>query len=180
MSSDTHDHGPPNTLAAQAQPTARNSAIYTRLAQASLNLPPSWVNGISGAVAGAASGIVTCPLDVIKTKLQAQGAFRIEPKPTGPSGREMYRGMLGTGKTIIRQDGLVGLYRGLGPMMLGYLPTWAIYMTVYDKSKNYYSRNGWHDSSRNQALSHVFSAVSAGACSTIATNPIWVIKTRLM
>ena len=180
MSSDTHDHGPPNTLAAQARPPVRHSAIYTKLAQASLNLTPGWVNGISGAVAGAASGIVTCPLDVIKTKLQAQGAFRIEPKPTGSSGREIYRGMLGTGKTIIRQDGLVGLYRGLGPMMLGYLPTWAIYMSVYDYSKNYYSGLGWHSSERDRYLSHVFSAISAGACSTIATNPIWVIKTRLM
>jgi solute carrier family 25 folate transporter 32 len=180
MSSDTHDHGPPNTLAAQAQPTMRHSALYSQLAQTSLNLPPGWVNGVSGAVAGAASGIVTCPLDVIKTKLQAQGAFRTEPKATGPSGREMYRGMLGTGRTIIRQDGLVGLYRGLGPMMLGYLPTWAIYMSVYDYSKAYYSRNGWHTTDMDKYLSNVFSAVSAGACSTVATNPIWVIKTRLM
>jgi solute carrier family 25 folate transporter 32 len=181
MSSDTHDHGPPNTLAAQAQqPTVRHSALYSKLAQSSLNLPSGWVNGVSGAAAGAASGIVTCPLDVIKTKLQAQGAFRIEPKATGPSGREMYRGMLGTGKTIVRQDGLVGLYRGLGPMMLGYLPTWAIYMTVYDYSKAYYSKNGWHNTDTDKYLSNVLSAVSAGACSTIATNPIWVIKTRLM
>lgn len=26
-------------------------------------------------------------------------------------------------------------YRGLGPTIIGYLPTWAIYFTVYDKVK---------------------------------------------
>lgn len=33
---------------------------------------------------------------------------------------------------------------------------------------------------RQQWLVHLFSAMTAGSCSTIATNPIWVIKTRLM
>ena len=28
-----------------------------------------------------------------------------------------------------------GLYRGLGPTLLGYLPTWAIYFAVYDGIK---------------------------------------------
>ena len=183
MSSDTHDHGPPNTLAAQPESPLGHNTSYThpRLAVWSLNIAPSWINPISGAVAGAASAIVTCPLDVIKTKLQAQGAFRtLDPSPTGPSGREMYRGMLGTAKTIVRQDGLIGMYRGLSPMMLGYLPTWAVYMTVYDKTKDYFNRNGWHTDPRDLYMSRVYSSVCAGACSTIATNPIWVIKTRMM
>lgn len=36
---------------------------------------------------------------------------------------------------IWRNDGFRGLYRGLGPTIFGYLPTWAIYFTVYDKVK---------------------------------------------
>jgi solute carrier family 25 folate transporter 32 len=92
----------------------------------------------------------------------------------------MYRGMLGTAKTIVRQDGLIGMYRGLSPMMLGYLPTWAVYMTVYDKTKGYFNRKGWHNDPKDLYISNIFSAVSAGACSTLATNPIWVIKTRMM
>jgi solute carrier family 25 folate transporter 32 len=33
-------------------------------------------------------------------------------------------------------DGVRGMYRGLGPMLLGYIPTWAVYMSVYDYSKD--------------------------------------------
>ena len=183
MSSDTHDHGPPNTIAAQPEsPLSNNTPSKSpRLALLGFNLPASYINPISGATAGTASAIITCPLDVIKTKLQAQGAFRIlDPSPTGPSGREMYRGMLGTAKTIVRQDGLIGMYRGLSPMLLGYLPTWAVYMTIYDRTKDRFYRNGWHKDPRDLYLSRVYSSVFAGACSTIATNPIWVIKTRMM
>lgn len=179
MSSDTHDHGPPDTIAAQAKSILRENApsSHPQLALWSLNLPPSWINPTCGALSGAASAFITCPLDVIKTKLQAQVA---RPKVTGPSGREMYRGMIGTCKTIIRQDGLIGLYRGLSPMALGYLPTWMIYMSVYDSSKDYFYDNGWHDNTTNKNLARAYSSVIAGACSTLGTNPIWVIKTRMM
>ena len=42
---------------------------------------------------------------------------------------------LGIFNRIWAQDGFKGLYRGLGPTIVGYLPTWAIYFTVYDKVK---------------------------------------------
>lgn len=42
-----------------------------------------------------------------------------------------------TAKDIVVRNGLKGLYRGLGPTMLGYLPTWAIYFTVYDGVKDW-------------------------------------------
>jgi solute carrier family 25 folate transporter 32 len=180
MSSDSHDHGPPSNLATPALPKAHHGVAYSHFAQWSLYIPKSWVSSLCGGVAGAASGIVTCPLDVIKTKLQAQGAFRIDSKLTGPSGREMYRGMLGSGRTIIRQDGLRGLYRGLAPMMMGYLPTWALYMWIYDESKGYFKRNDWDSTATGKYTSRIMAAVAAGACSTTVTNPIWVIKTRLM
>lgn len=136
------------------------------------------VNSFSGAMAGVASGIVTCPLDVIKTKLQAQGAFQaLEP---GTKSRVMYHGLLGTARTIVKEDGVRGLYRGLGPMLLGYLPTWAVYMTVYDGSREWFYQHGYSEGDTNKLVARIYASVTAGACSTIATNPIWVIKTRLM
>ena len=107
------------------------ASLAVRVAQ----LPDGPVNALCGASAGVASGIVTCPLDVIKTRLQAQGSFRPR-KYTGPT-RAVYKGLTGTAKVIWREDGVRGLYRGLGPMLLGYIPTWAVYMSTYESTKEF-------------------------------------------
>ncbi|KAL5050298.1 hypothetical protein BDW71DRAFT_173558 [Aspergillus fruticulosus] len=150
-----------------------SSALVTRIELFAAGVPDWYVAPFCGASAGVASGIVTCPLDVIKTKLQAQGGFVRRGKMV--EAKTIYRGMLGTGKVIWREDGIRGLYQGLGPMLLGYLPTWAVYLAVYDRSREYY-----YETTGSWWLSRGYASVTAGACSTIVTNPIWVIKTRLM
>ncbi|KAF4312907.1 Mitochondrial substrate/solute carrier [Botryosphaeria dothidea] len=161
---------PNPTAAHNGRPIPKSVATYFA------RLPPSSINSFCGAMAGVASGIVTCPLDVIKTKLQAQGSFR---RPNNgakisPS-KALYHGLFGTARVIWREDGVRGMYRGLGPMLLGYLPTWAVYMSVYEGSKDIYYNN-----IDNKWLARVCASITAGACSTVTTNPIWVIKTRLM
>ena len=37
---------------------------------------------------------------------------------------------------IFREEGVPGLYRGLGPTLLGLLPTWTIYFYAYDIYKS--------------------------------------------
>ncbi|BGP20214.1 hypothetical protein JCM10213_005932 [Rhodosporidiobolus nylandii] len=128
----------------------------------------SWFRGAESMVAGAGAGLVTsiltCPLDVIKTKLQAGGA------QGGPGG------LIGTFQHILRSDGVRGLYRGLGPTVIGYLPTWGIYFTVYDQTKARLSEVRGPD----DPIVHIVSAMIAGASGTILTNPLWVVKTRFM
>jgi len=147
---------------------------------------------IAGAGGGLVASIATCPLDVIKTKLQAQRAIQ---------GQQAYLGVLGTVKSVFSDSGFRGFYRGLGPTMLGYLPTWAIYFAVYDGIKTmfgappdggFYSKpnerlypaaqvKGYQPVIREHPWSlHILSAMTAGAASTICTNPLWVIKTRFM
>lgn len=47
---------------------------------------------------------------------------------------------LGTLTRIWSEEGVRGLYRGLGPTIFGYLPTWAIYFTAYDYFKDLVAR----------------------------------------
>ncbi|KAK3942244.1 hypothetical protein QBC46DRAFT_362694 [Diplogelasinospora grovesii] len=135
----------------------------------------SQFNALAGAIGGFTSGIVTCPLDVIKTKLQAQGGFAAIQKGRHVGHPKVYDGLVGTARVIWREEGIRGMYRGLGPIILGYLPTWAVWFTVYNKSKKWMAQY-----QKNTFVINFWSSIIAGASSTIVTNPIWVIKTRLM
>ncbi|KAG0206323.1 hypothetical protein BGX28_002224 [Mortierella sp. GBA30] len=124
---------------------------------------------IAGAGAGLVTSVVTCPLDVVKTRLQNQGVVA--------AGRS-YKGTAGTLTRIWSEEGIRGLYRGLGPTIFGYLPTWAIYFTAYDYFKDLVARQTGHHESN--LFVYIVAAMSAGATSTTITNPLWVIKTRFM
>lgn len=173
-------------------------------------MPTLGPSAISGACAGLVSSIITCPLDVVKTKLQAQTSTRAssatpaQAKPLAapgavshPSliddarrwgkasgaeeGQRVYKGLVGTLRTIYRDEGIKGFYRGLGPTIFGYLPTWAIYFTVYDGCKGFLaSRGGTREGAEEGFLDHIVAAMTAGAASTVCTSPLWVVKTRFM
>lgn len=171
-------------------------------------------SAVAGACAGLVSSIVTCPLDVVKTKLQAQsGPSRpLRSGWNGPAGHpnggigggaareawerllveqarargvsvaelsSQYEGLTGTMRRIWMEDGVRGFYRGLGPTIFGYLPTWAIYFTVYDQCKVMLANN-FNPSGEEDFVNHIFSAMTAGAVSTTCTSPLWVVKTRFM
>lgn len=124
---------------AAPKPPRDVGAPYATFAVHCAAIPNSTVNALCGAAAGIASGVVTCPLDVIKTRLQAQGSFR--PHGHQQRARAVYNGLTGTARVIWSHDGVRGMYRGLGPMLLGYIPTWAVYMSVYDYSKNVFAQH---------------------------------------
>ena len=128
------DRNPTPPIAAETTQNESSNLSRARLGHWIQKIPEGYVVPISGGVAGAVSGLVSCPLDVIKTKLQAQGGFRA-PKDGVKITTAAYRGVQGTAATILREEGLRGMYRGLGPMLLGYVPTWAVYLTVYNKSQ---------------------------------------------
>ncbi|BFZ56151.1 hypothetical protein PYCC9005_003193 [Savitreella phatthalungensis] len=133
-------------------------------------LSDTTINAIAGACAGLVSSIATCPLDVVKTRLQAQHSGNI-------GGSEVrYQGIINSLKTIWAGEGIRGMYRGLGPVLLGYLPTWASYFAIYQNCRQIYSSSAGQSS----AVANIGAAMTAGAVSTTLTNPIWVVKTRMM
>lgn len=137
-----------------------------------LNISSTQKIALSGALAGFVAGVSVCPLDVAKTRLQAQG---LNPA------RGKYNGIIGTLSTIVRDEGVPGLYKGLVPIILGYFPTWMIYFSVYENAKQFYPQfNKKNFNLDNEFLNNSMSAFTAGSVSTTLTNPIWVVKTRLM
>jgi solute carrier family 25 folate transporter 32 len=126
---------PPYGLSSASDAQMRDSVAVTPLHRWALRASDSQFNAVAGAIGGFTSGIVTCPLDVIKTKLQAQGGYVALNKGRHVGQPKLYNGLVGTASVIWREEGIRGLYRGLGPIVMGYLPTWAVWFTVYNKSK---------------------------------------------
>ncbi|EGE03130.1 mitochondrial carrier protein [Trichophyton equinum CBS 127.97] len=119
-----------------AQPPP-NSSLLARLQVYSTRIPQSYVTPFCGAGAGVASGIITCPLDVIKTKLQAQGGF-LRRNGKLVQTEALYKGMIGTGRTIWRDEGLRGLIR---PSNDGFHAPWY-YKNTLDAARKMYASEG--------------------------------------
>ncbi|XP_010518453.1 PREDICTED: nicotinamide adenine dinucleotide transporter 1, chloroplastic isoform X4 [Camelina sativa] len=70
---------------------------------------------------------------------------------------------------IFKKEGMRGLYRGLSPTVMALLSNWALKSFLCSK-----------DVDRKLSVgANVLAASGAGAATTIATNPLWVVKTRL-
>ena len=143
---------------------------------------------LAGAGAGCATSLVTCPLDVVKTRMQSNLAFPSLTSNILTNSLQLDNskgfsqlGTLTSLRTIWGKEGLKGLYRGLGPTLLGYLPTFGIYFPAYHHFKHLYTSALFpKESTKSSSLVHVVAAMSAGACSSFVTNPLWLVRTRLM
>ncbi|XP_030446329.2 protein MITOFERRINLIKE 1, chloroplastic [Syzygium oleosum] len=67
-----------------------------------------------GALAGAISASLTTPLDVVKTRLMTQ----VRAEAASKVGAVMYGGVTAMVKQILKEEGLVGFTRGMGPRVV--------------------------------------------------------------
>ncbi|PVU86119.1 hypothetical protein BB559_006013 [Furculomyces boomerangus] len=155
----------------QNQDLESSKPIEIEKSSPSKNEKEKWKITAAGVGAGLVSSICTCPLDVVKTRLQYQAIL-------AEKGMVLYKGTLGTLKRIYFEEGVFGLYRGIKPMLLGYIPTWGIYFSSYEAMKR--SLSQMKGFSNFDSASHMISAITAGSAASITTNPIWVLKTRFM
>jgi solute carrier family 25 protein 33/36 len=134
-------------------------------------------NFIAGGLAGTIGAAITCPLEVVKTRLQSNlyEKQKLNPKNFIQYTTGHIKGVVHLLLDIRRQEGFRALWKGLGPNLVGVVPARSIYFSVYQKGKHYYSRMLEQESS----LAHVMSAATAGTCTALCTNPIWLIKTRM-
>ncbi|KAF5744120.1 mitochondrial substrate carrier family protein [Tripterygium wilfordii] len=130
-------------------------------------------NAGAGAAAGVMAATFVCPLDVIKTRLQVHGLPKLDATHANVRGSLI----VGSLQQIFRKEGLRGMYRGLSPTVLALLPNWAVYFTMYDQLKSFLCSD---DENHYLGIgANMIAASGAGAATTIATNPLWVVKTRL-
>lgn len=122
---------------------------------------------IAGGTAGGCQVVFTNPLEIVKIRLQVQGeTARVEG--AAPKGAVH----------IVRQLGILGLYRGASACLLRDIPFSAIYFPTYSHLK----KDVFHEGYNGKQLSFLEtlgSAAIAGMPAAYLTTPADVVKTRL-
>lgn len=139
---------------------------------------------------GMASATLTAPLDVLKTRLQStyyqqhlaamRTARGLPPIETMSLARSSLLHIRETGEIlwqVPKVEGWRALFKGLGPNLIGVVPARAINFYAYGNGKRLISTH--FNDGREAAWVHLCSAAAAGIVTGTATNPIWLVKTRL-
>lgn len=141
-------------------------AIFSRSFDSSVPLvePPSYRGVALGGVAtGAVQSLLLTPVELIKIRLQLQ---------------QTKSGPITLAKSILRRQGLQGLYRGLTITVLRDAPAHGLYFWTYE-----YVRERLHPGCRKTGQENLRTMLVAGGlagvASWVACYPLDVVKTRL-
>ncbi|KAL9625014.1 MAG: hypothetical protein Q9160_000743 [Pyrenula sp. 1 TL-2023] len=135
-------------------------------------LSPASIETIAGFSAGVVSTLAVHPLDIIKTRLQLNTLSASQ-----------FGSTVAIARSIFRNEGSVrGFYRGLTPNLVGNAAGWSLYFLWYKQLQDLL-RKYKYDGSRTVSLTsmdYLATSAAAGILSSALTNPIWVIKTRML
>ncbi|CAI9782358.1 unnamed protein product [Fraxinus pennsylvanica] len=123
-----------------------------------------WQFMVAGSIAGCVEHMAMFPVDTLKTRMQAITSSYKTPAIT-------LRQSLGS---IMKLEGLGGLYRGIAAMGLGAGPAHAVYFSVYETCKKFLSAGN-----PNNSMAHAASGVFATVASDAVLTPMDVVKQRL-
>jgi len=143
-------------------------------------------DALGSATAGVISRLCTHPLDTAKARLQA-------PASNIPHQLSPYRGTFDVLKRTVQHEGIRGLYRGFGAILVGGTPGTMIYLCSYEKIKNTLSykmgiskdqsisggENGSSNRAGKQFLVYLSSGMLAETIACVIYVPVDVIKERL-
>ncbi|PPQ66366.1 hypothetical protein CVT26_011085 [Gymnopilus dilepis] len=123
-------------------------------------------NFLLGGVAGAFGATIVYPIDL--GTMQNQRSTVV--------GQLLYKNSIDCAKKILRNEGFLGFYRGLGPQLIGVAPEKAIKLTVNDFVR---ARATDPETGRIKLIWEIAAGGMAGGSQVIFTNPLEIVKIRL-
>ncbi|XP_076312583.1 kidney mitochondrial carrier protein 1-like [Tachypleus tridentatus] len=122
-------------------------------------------NVVCGVIAGVISSSIANPTDVLKVRMQAQHHQYAK------------KGMFNCFVNIYKNEGIRGLWKGVGPTAQRAAIVVGVELPVYDITKKNLILSGLL---ADNVITHFISSFIAGVTGAIASTPIDVVRTRLM
>jgi solute carrier family 25 carnitine/acylcarnitine transporter 20/29 len=122
---------------------------------------------ISGATAGLASGFLSSPIELLKIRQQLDQRGSDAAKLSHLT------------RTIVKNSGVLSLFRGLSATMLREIPSFPAYFVTYEYSKIYLQKLLPDDSSVSDTVAILTAGSLAGIAGWVFVYPIDVIKTKI-
>lgn len=141
-----------------------------------------WVHFVAGGIGGMAGAVCTSPFDVVKTRLQSD-VFRSTYVHTSKSSNvilqagQHFKETFDIINNVYKSEGFRALFKGLGPNLVGVIPARSINFFTYGVGKDLIAKH--FNNGQEAAWVHLLAAANAGIVTSTATNPIWLVKTRL-
>lgn len=151
-------------------------------------LNPTGIEIVSGLTAGFTTTLITHPLDFLKLNLQLDTNSKNNYAALSKIKNELVLASQCPNSTTISRSKLIGnIYRGISPNLIGSTTAWGLYFMFYKEFKNLthstINSDLFNDESDEKFLNsghYLMCGFMAGWVTSIMTNPIWVIKTRMI
>ncbi|URE45240.1 Mitochondrial substrate carrier family protein [Musa troglodytarum] len=130
---------------------------------------------LGGGLAGITAASITYPLDLVRTRLAAQVSYNLVGSKLLQTNTVYYRGISHALYAICRDEGIKGLYKGLGATLLGVGPSLAISFSVYETLRSHWQLKRPHDSA---VLVSLASGSLSGIASSTVTFPLDLVRRR--
>ncbi|XP_055797268.1 mitochondrial uncoupling protein 2-like [Salvelinus fontinalis] len=124
---------------------------------------------MAGCTTGAMAVMFAQPTDVVKVRFQAQVRLA--------DGVKRYNGTMDAYRTIARDEGVRGLWKGCMPNITRNAIVNCCELVTYDIIKELILK---YDLMTDNLPCHFTAALGAGFCTTIVASPVDVVKTRFM
>ncbi|KAA1468086.1 mitochondrial inner membrane protein [Dentipellis sp. KUC8613] len=142
-------------------------------------------NFVQGGMAGAFGATIVYPIDlgassslIRVARAEHRGSLnaRMQNQRSTVVGQLLYKNSLDCARKILRNEGFLGFYRGLGPQLIGVAPEKAIKLTVNDLIRG---RASDPETGRISPFWEIVAGGTAGGCQVVFTNPLEIVKIRL-
>ncbi|OJJ84543.1 thiamine transporter TPC1 [Aspergillus glaucus CBS 516.65] len=131
---------------------------------------------LAGGIAGLISRFCIAPLDVVKIRLQLQIHSMSDPVSHQHVSGPIYKGTFSTMRSILKEEGITGLWKGNIPAELMYVCYGAVQFTTYRSTTQALAQLGPYRPP--QPVESFISGAFAGGVATGATYPLDLLRTR--